>query len=404
MKRALPLLPALFLCLFAGAAQAQAPLVPEEPATPARVQMGPLSLRPSLIIRDLGYDSNVRFLPAGAEGDFTATVGARADLGFNSPRVRATYSSIFEYLWFQSLDDERGTNRGAEGRVDVRLERIRPYFTAGIVRSHERLTPEIDTRALRVASNLSAGTTVAAFSRTLLHVGYRRSATRFADEEQFRGINLATELNGTSQAILYGADFVLSPFTTVSLFGERGEDRFDVSSDRDANSFRYGVSATLHPLALVSGRASIGVRAFRPLSTELRQFTGLTAAIAANYAIQDDTRFGLILDRDLRYSIAEETPYYVLTGSRLTVTQRLYGAFDGQLFGGFDRIAYRARLTRLDLPDETDVVRIVGGGIGYNVADGSRVGVTIDFANRTSPVDAREYSRGRVYATWNYGL
>ena len=36
---------------------------------------------------------------------------------------------------------------------------------------------------------------------------------------------------------------------------------------------------------------------------------GLTAAIAVSYASREETRIGLIIDRDLRYSFAEETPW-----------------------------------------------------------------------------------------------
>jgi hypothetical protein len=155
---------------------------------------------------------------------------------------------------------------------------------------------------------------------------------------------------------------------------------------------------------LISGRASVGVRAFRPLNNQIRDFTGVTAAVAVAYALRDETRIGVTVDRDLRYSFAEQTPYYISTAGRLTFTQRLIGDFDGQVFGGLERIEYQARLDALDALNETDEVRIVGTGLGYRLGDGSRVGVNIDYATRTSPADEREYNRRRIYATLNYGF
>jgi hypothetical protein len=392
------------LTLAASAAGAQPPPPPAEPSTPARVEVGPLSLRPALILRDVGFDSNVFNTPEGGDGDFTATFGAKVDVGVRSSRIQGTYSSFYEYIYFQTFRSERGANRGTDGRVDFLLGRVKPYLTAGLSHSHERPSAEIDTRPLRVQSSVGFGTSVAAFSRTTFAAGYRRGTVDYADEETFRGVRLADQLNGSNDAVVFGADVELSPLTTVSIHGERSQERFDFSPDRDADSYRYGVTATLHPLALISGRASIGVRAFRPLSHQVRDFTGLTAAIAVAYAHRDETRLALTIDRDLRFSFAEETPYYISTGGRVTLTHRLFGNLDGQALAGVERIAYEPRLDVADAGGERDTVATAGGGIGYRLDDGSRLGFNIDRAVRSSPAAGREYTRLRMYGTLTYGF
>lgn len=392
------------LALGAGAAHAQPPQAPVEPSTPARVEIGPLSLRPSIILRDVGFDSNVFNTPEGGDSDFTATLGAKADVGIRSSRLQATYTTFYEYVYFQTFRSERGTNRGTDGRVDLLLGRLKPYLTAGLSQSHDRPNAEIDVRPLRVQSSVGFGASVAAFSRTSLAVGYRHGAVDYADDEMFRGVRLADELNGRNEALLVGADVELSPLTTISLHGERSEERFDFSPERDADSYRYGVTATLHPLALISGRASVGVRAFRPSSARIRDFTGLTAAIAVAYAHRDETRVALTIDRDLRFSFAEETPYYISTGGRVTLTHRLFGNLDGQALAGAERIAYEPRLDAPDVHGDRDLVTTVGGGIGYRLNDGSRLGFNIDRAVRTSPAPGRGYARLRTYGTLTYGF
>ena len=396
---------------WAGSSSAQivAPPPPGTPSSeqppPARIQIGPVGIRPGLIVRETGYDSNVLNRNTNEQGDFTSTVGARVDLGTRVSRVLASYSSFYEYLYFKEFASERGSNRGAEGRADFLLGRLRPHVLAGVRSSHDRPNPEIDARALRKQSTLGAGIAAAVASHTTATLAYRRDSSDFADDETFRGIKLSEELDVRSQAVTYGAAFELTPLTTVSVQGEERRERFTLSPDRDANSHRYGVTASLNPLALIAGQASVGFVAFRPLTAVEPDFTGITAAIAVTYAIQEGSRIGLSIDRDVRHSAFEETPYYVVTGGRGTFTQRLAGNIDGQVTAGFDRIAYRARL---DAPttvgDQTDRVKLVGGGVGYRLSDDARLLLNYDYTMRSSPLAVREYSRSRVFATLNYGF
>jgi hypothetical protein len=394
-------IPLLFLLAATAAAQAPPPLT--EPA-PAPFRLGPLGIRPTVIVRDVGYDSNVLHRPSGDAGDFSATFGGRVDLALATPRVQARYASLYEYVYFQDFEEERGSNRGAEGRVEVLLTRVRPYFTGALARSHERPSAEIDVRAARVASHAGVGATIAAFSRTSFHLGYRHVRTSFGDDEVFRGARLAEELNAGSDLFLYGAEFVLSPLTTVAVHGETGRDRFEQALDRDSDSYRVGATATLDPQALISGRASVGVRAFRPLSAAVPDFTGITAAVDVAYAFGEDARLALSVHRDLRYSIERVTPYFISTAVRLTVTRRLIGETEAQAFGGIERLAYRAIEGVPDAAGATDTARVFGGGIGYRLGEGSRLGVNVDVGTRTSPVSSREYARTRVYAVVTYGL
>jgi hypothetical protein len=396
----------LSVLLLAGrvtTAFAQAPTPVVEPATQAGVQIGPFSMRPTVILRDVGFDSNVFNEPADPRGDFTATIGAKLDVSARLTRIQGTYSSFYEYLYFKTYDSERGSNRGAEGRVDVLLGRLRPYIAAGITNSHDRPTSEIDARAHRQQGNVGLGVTALAFSHTAVSVGYRHSGVDYAADEQFRGVNLADELNGHSDSITLGGDIELSSLTAVSVIGERVRDRFEFSPERDADSFRLGVTATLQPLALISGRATVGVRAFRPQSSLLREFTGLTAAIAVGYSFLSDTRISVAFDRDLRYSFEQLTPYYISTAGRVAVTKRMIGNLDGQVFAGAERIAYEARL---DAPaiSNRDSVRTYGAGIGYRVRDGGRLALNFDQTKRSSTANDREYSRGRIYTTLTYGF
>jgi hypothetical protein len=386
-----------------GAASAQTPPVAADPATPARVQAGPFSVRPLLVLRDVGLDSNVFNHADEPQRDFTATVGARVDVGMRLSRLQGAYTSFYEYMYFRTFERERGANRGVEGRVDGAFGRFRPHVAAGLTSFNDRPGAEIDTRAHRRQSQVATGVTVAAFSRTSFNVGYRHTGVQFDGTEEFRGINLADELNRGSDSVTFGADMALTPLTTISVNGERLQERFDSAPERDANSYRFGLSAAMQPLALISGRASLGVRTFRPLSGVLPDFTGLAAAINVGYSLRDDLRLNVTLDRDLRYSFAQLTPYYVETGSRATVTKQVMGNVDVQGFVAFERLAYKARLD-LNVDADTDRVRTIGGGVGYRLINGARLGLNVDHTARSSADSDRDYARLRLYSTLTYGF
>ena len=376
---------------------------PDESLLAPSFQVGPLRMRPSLILREVGYDSNVLNVPRSGGADFTATFGGRVDTRLEGARVAVTSSSFTEYAYYEAHRTERGANGGTEGRVEFRVGRMRPHVSAGIFSSQERPTAEIDRRARRVQAMGDIGIAAPLATRTTVTAGYRRTSSGYAPEEQFRGVQLASALNGTSSAFSFGAALALTPLTTVAVGGERVEDRFEHSPGRDANLHRVAVSATFHPLALVSGRASVGLRTLRPVRGQLRPFTGLTASVAVAYLHGDASRIAVTLDRDLRYSYSAETPYYVATGTRASFTRRLLGRVDAQVLGGLERLAYKARPDLVRGPAGTDGVRTVGGGIGYRLTGGTRVGITVERASRASAVPDRTFSRTRVYTTLSYG-
>ena len=386
-----------------AATRAQTYPAPPDPAENARVRVGPVSVRPSLIIRDVGVDSNVFNESGNPQQDFSLTAGAKMDVGMRLNRVVATYTTKFEYMYFQDFESERGSNRGSEGRVDFLLGRVRPYVVGSLVDSHERPNTEIDARAHRRESGYGAGVGVLLFAHTSLTASYRRSAATYSDDELFDGVRLADVLNTETETVTGGLEFELTPLTSLSVNVEQADDRFTRSPDRDAQTRRYGAMLTFQPAALISGRVQLAYRDFQPRSTETPEMSGLAAAVALSYAFRDHTRLNVTFDHDIRYSFAELTPYYLSTAGRLTVTQRLFGPVDVQAVGGADRLAYEPR-TGSGQAERGDTLRMLGGGLGYRLGSNSRIGLNIEHTERSSPVEERRYTRRRIFGSLTYGF
>jgi hypothetical protein len=159
------------------------------------------------------------------------------------------------------------------------------------------------------------------------------------------------------------------------------------------------------PDALLKGRASVGVRRFKPVSGELPDYTGPVAAVELSFAPRETTRFDVKVDRDVQYSFEPLTPYYVATGGGVTVMQRLVGQFD--VTGSFARhmLAYRAIEGAALDRDRRDNVNILGGGVGYHLSQGARIGFNVEYSERQSnDVLRREYDRLRMFGSVTYGF
>ena len=217
-------------------------------ATPARVQLGPIGLRPALILREIGYDSNVFNENDRRAGGLHRHVRRpRSTSASRLAQIRCATSTLLRVPLFQGVRRASAARTaGIEGRVDFLLGRLRPHLLGGVSNSHERPSAEIDARALRQQTTVGFGVAAAALSRTTLNVGYRRNGTDYADDEAFRGVDLADELNGAAAlGDLRRRLRALAADHASSVHGEELRERFTLSPDRDADSHRYGVTALL---------------------------------------------------------------------------------------------------------------------------------------------------------------
>jgi hypothetical protein len=318
-------------------------------------------------------------------------------------RVLATYSSSYEYMYFQKFKSERGANRNSNGRVDFLLGRLRPFVTASLVDSHERPNAEIDARAHRREAGYGGGAGLLIFTRTTVNGSYRHATSTYGDGEVFSGVVLADTLNTESDTLEGSLEFELTAMTSLAFNVGRTEDHFRRSPDRDAETRRYGVTLTFDPAALISGRAQIAYRQFDPHSSQIPDKSGIAAAIALSSSFRDRTRVVVNLDHDIRYSFADVTPYYLSSAARATITQRIAGPIDVQVVGGAERLAYEARADAL-YAVRGDKLRTFGGGAGYRFGENSRLGVNIEHTERLSPIAERRYTRRRIYGSLTYGF
>ena len=114
--------------------------------------------------------------------------------------------------------------------------------------------------------------------------------------------------------------------------------------------------------------------------------------------------FRVAVNRDLTYSFEPAEPYYALTDSTLTVTQRITYVWDVVGRAGRQSLAYRRFGSSGQPGKRVDHGALLGAGVGYRVGKTVRVGVDANYYRRDSSSQIlRDYEGLRVGASVSYG-
>lgn len=375
-----------------------------DPYDATRFHLGPLGITPSIALSNLGTDSNV-FNEFGApKKDTTAAVGPAAQVVLRAGRSRLVGTSSGQYLYFKTYDNQRSWNTSLDGTWRFPLARITPFVLGTRTSTKDRPGYEIDSRARRDDRVVGVGSDVRLSAKTTLVLTGKRSWFKYADTEQFLGVNLAARLNRRSDTEEMQARISLTPLTTFVVRAMAAQDRFDGAVERNTDSYSVMPGFELRPQALISGEAFVGVRRFTTLNGSVPDFTGLVASVKTKYTA-GATRVALNVTRDLVFSYLAEQPYYALLDGGVEITERITSGWDVVVRGSRQTMAYRNVETAIPLPDRTDRSWMAGGGIGYRVGGTVRLGFDANYYQRTvDQFETRNYTGLRLGASVSYGL
>lgn len=391
----------MFCCLGAASpAHAQTP-APPETIESMPIHAGPFGLRPSLAITNVGTDSNVFNVNEEPQDDFTATIVPRILARVRAGRLMFSYGAASDLVYYKTYKDEGSVNGTTDLRMDANLGRLQPYASAGWTSTKDRLNAEIDTRAPRTQHTVGAGARLLVASRTALVVNARRFDLQFDEGGEFRGSDLAQNLNSRTNSIEGDVQLTLTALTTLNLTTTVQQDRFDSDPLRNADSWRITPSLQFDPTALIRGTVSVGYRHFDATDPQVPDYSGAVVQVLAGYTLLERTKFDVDLTRDVQYSYEDVEPYYLSNGGRLTVTHHLAGPFEIQGVIGRQSLAYRDTVAQGE--GRTDTVESYGAGVGYWLRPLLRVGFNWEQTRRQSDIPDRRYDRRRLFASLTYG-
>jgi hypothetical protein len=373
----------------------------DEGAETARYRFAFIRFTPSVLLSDLGTDSNVFNAWEDPKQDWTAVATPRSDYWMRMGPFRLSGTTAVEYLYFREHGNQRSLNTENKAKLQVPLRRLIPFVSGEHVNTRVRPGYEIDLRARRTENGLAAGADVALPGRTTVGVSARRALVVFDDDQFFRGIDLGQALDRKSEAVSAQLRYRATPLTSFVAVAEYQEIRFNHNSIRDADSRRIAGGVEMKPLAFISGKASVGYRQFSTLSPGLPDYEGVVADIDVQSVVAW-TRIGFRLGRDVAYSFEDTDPFFVLTDLGLSITQLVSYSWDIVVRGGTQRLAYRS-LSDAGMP-RLDNGLVAGGGMGYRVGRTLRVGLDVNYVERRSNIHSDRHYKGlRVGGSVSYG-
>lgn len=395
---------ALVLLVFAvapAAAQAWSPPDPKaEPWRDARLRIGPVFLNPTFQIKDLGVDDNVFNDTNGAERqDLTGTLAMTSLAGLQVRAFLLTVQQSNSYIWYRTYTSERSVDGALKATGELRLGLLRPWASWEKAETHERGGFEIDSRAGRESPAWVVGTDVRLGWRLGATVAYRENKLRYAEGEVFDGVDLREVLDHKSKEVRAYGRLDLTDFTSAIGGVERSELRFDFTRLRDSDDVYYFGGLESSSDSRLGLNLKVGWKEQRHTDPTVKGFKGVVANGSMAFVVADVMRLSLSGERTIGLSYEEIYPYFIQQGGEVRSTIRFSSHFDLRFDGRAAWLKYRETTTGVDAPRQDRTV-VLGSEFGYYFggASGTRVGIRYEFAQRTSPVDFKNYSRSRIYS------
>lgn len=381
-----------------GAGPLTGTLAETEP-TAGVLSFGPLKVVPGLIIREIGWDSNVFDEPESASPKKAYVAAIQPDVSMFT-RLRFLKVSAYagsELTYYKKFESERSVGHAVRGRVDLLFSRMRPFIAGGQTKTRARPNGEIDVRADRKDEEFSGGFAFDLSPHSLLYAAAARTRNSFEDAFQ-EGVNLGESLTRHGNDYSAGLRTDITPLLALTIFGGYREDLFSAVPLRNSES-RYGTAQfRFSPEAIINGTASFTYRDMSPVDPSIRPFRGLLGSVALSYAVLEAGRLNLGLTRNLEYSFDTTEAYYLDNTALMAYTHRIVGAIDAQAKGSRSYFDYSARD---NVTAHQDTFDTVAGSVGYNLRNRTRVALNYEYSRRRSlELAVRNYERRRVFLSW----
>ncbi len=397
------------LALICGAARpaaAQGILLLTEPPADPPVRLGPVTIAPAIRLASIGHDSNVfnRDKSNNPEGDFLAFASPTAEAWMRLSHARVNARGQFDFYYFRTLPDLSAVDMDTSARIELPLNRLKPFVAGSLLNTRHRQNLEIDAIAKRRNDEVRAGAELRLTPKVSVLAYALRSGVEYEPDAEFRGTDLAQSLNVSSTGEAVGVRHAWTPFTTFSVEVERRRDRFEFGTVRDADTLTVAPTVEFNPLALVSGRATVGYQKRKNLSGVVPDWSGTFVFVNLAYAFRARTQLAVSARRSLEYSYVVGRADYWISDITPTITQRFGDSWDVIGFFGRAHLSYRevsvptSEISIPVYPDET--ILSSGLDLGYNIRT-TRVGFKAEYRTRQNNVQAldRGYERLRIGPT-----
>jgi len=365
---------------------------------------GPVSVYPTVALRDLGFDSNVYNDSTGPKGDFTYTFAPRLYVVTPIGNSRFVGTGFGNLVYFQTYKDQQSLGGLFQGRYEVMSPGFRPFATAGFADHRERRGLEIDERVRQRQTTATFGADMDLTTRTALTAWAGRVETDWDRKALYEGVSLSEQLDYTTDIFAAGAKFRATPLTTIGMTAEVHRDRFESSPVRDADRLLIGPSVDFDAGASIVGHVRVGYQRFDPIDPIVANYSGMAALADLRYTFRELLEVKFESRRDVDYSYDPIQPYYLESGAVLKVSQTVIGPLQAIVIGERHSLRHQRLVVTL-FDGREEITHTVGGGFAVQIRKQMRFEIMYQSTHRASNEPGwREYERQRLFASVFYGL
>jgi hypothetical protein len=372
-----------------------------DPWNKAQMKFGPVFLLPSFQLQNLGVDDNVFRNEANPKRDLTGTIDVGTIFGAHVKAFSLTFTQDNKYIWFRRYASERSIDGGLGAIMELRLNAMRPWVKWNKMKTHDRFGFEVDKRAGRQTPSYEAGLDLSFGDRTGMTVSYSSQDTLF-DDQQFEGtVDLRDALNNHQTFAHANGRWQYSEMTDIVTGVEWTRTKFLIDTVKSARTLSYFGGIKTHGEAPIVGQIIIGYKTQRHDDPSLPDFKGLVVNTGLTFVAADRVKVEVSGDRDLYYSYEPNFPYYVQQGAGVNLTGRASTRLDllASARGEWLRYSDAYNTGGIPLASHNEIASVYGVGFLYNAGGtttGSHFGLTLERAERISPLVGRSYRNSRV--------
>ena len=369
-----------------------------EPTTGV-ISIGRVRVAPGVVVREIGWDSNVFDEAENPKEDFIVAVAPDAAFFTRLRFVQVSAYGGADFNYFRTYDQENSIGHSVRARGDVLLSRFRPFVAGGRTRSRTRPNGEVDVRADRVEEELSGGLAFDISSYGQVYASAYQFRTTFRDAFE-EGVNLAVTLNRNTNQYSAGLRTDLTPLLALVASVSFRDELFRADPSRNARTWFATADFRFDPEAVITGQIVLSFEEFNPANPGIEPFRGLVGNATILYSFLELGRISVSAVRRNEFSFNAADAYFIENGITLSYTHRLFGEVDAQVKGSKSFFDYGFTQTS---PARQETLDLAGASVGYNLRNRTRISVNYEFAKRRSPqLFERNYDRRRAFVAWTF--
>ena len=383
------------------------------------VKAGPFHVAPFLIIKDLGYDDNVRLGAEERSGDYTVTFGpgVRAVMPLGRAAALALYDEV-DFVMFASQTDLNHFNNTARAKLHAYTNDLTWYADGGQRYYRERPNDEIDYRVRVTDTSGKLGVSYRPERRGRIDLYLGRLDHHYdsgvpevpegVDPNQAEEIseNIATNLERIETAAGMEGRLKIRPRTSLLMDVVSGRIDFDRAvPTRDSKTFKTMAGLDFDPSGALRGFLKVGHRHLSPDEDTLDGYSGWIAdcAVSARIAGRGDLR--ATYRRDTYFSTLGSNLFYLEDRGGLAYEHYINSRLSLEAGRQQAELDYPEPLFNPDTgltEDRLDEIFNTTLTARYRMGPSLRIGLTVGHWERDSNFDGEDNDRNTIMTIFEY--